>query len=86
MLDTECSKTIVWRDLVGKVQWLEGESSIIQCALGECHAYPLAEAQLYVYTGKVNVDKGNLCMPGLKWKSHKNESYLEHDCNMHQNN
>ena len=48
MLDTGCSKTIVQRDLIGEEQWLEGESTIIQCAHGDAIAYPLAEVQLQI--------------------------------------
>ena len=48
LLDTGCSKTIVRRDLVGEEQWLEGESTIIQCAHGDAIAYPLAEVQLQI--------------------------------------
>ena len=35
LLDTGYSKTIVRRDLVVEEQWLEGESTIIQCAHGD---------------------------------------------------
>ena len=48
LLDIGCSKTIVWRDLVGEEQWLEEESTIIQCAHGDAIAYPLAEVQLQI--------------------------------------
>ena len=48
LLDTGCSKTIVWRDLVGEEQWLEGESTIIHCAYGDAIAYPLATIELEV--------------------------------------
>ena len=48
LLDTGCSKTLVWRDLVGEEQWLWGESIIIQCAHGDAIAYPLAAIQLEI--------------------------------------
>ena len=48
LLDTGSSKTIVRRDLVGEEQWLEGESTIIQCPHGDAIAYPLAEVQLHI--------------------------------------
>ena len=46
LLDTGCLRTIVRRDLVGDEQWLDGESTIIQCAHGDAIAYPLAEVKL----------------------------------------
>ena len=46
LLDTGCSKTIVRRDLVGEERWLEGESTVIQCAHGDAIAYPLATIEL----------------------------------------
>ena len=48
LLDTGCSKTIVQRDLVGEEQWLEQESTIIQCAYGDAIAYPLAAMELEI--------------------------------------
>ena len=48
LLDTGYSKTIVRRDLVGEEQWLEGESTIIQCAQGDAITYPLAAIELEI--------------------------------------
>ena len=48
LLDTGCSKTIVQRDLVGEEQWLEQESTIIQCAHGDAIAYSLATMELEI--------------------------------------
>ena len=48
LLDTGCSKTIVRRDLVGEERWLEGESTVIQCAHGDAIAYPLGTIELEI--------------------------------------
>ena len=48
LLDTGCSKTIVWRDLVGEKQCLEGQSTIIQYTHGDTIAYPLAAIELEI--------------------------------------
>ena len=48
LLDTGCSRTIVRRDLVEDEQWLDGESTIIQCTHGDAMAYPLAEVSVEI--------------------------------------
>ena len=56
LLYTRYSKPIVWRDLVGEEQWLEGESTVIQCAHGDAIAYPLATIELEIQGKPVLVD------------------------------
>ena len=38
--------------LVGEVQWLKGELTIIQCAHGDAIAYPLAAIELEIQENK----------------------------------
>ena len=56
LLDTGCLKIIVRRDLVGEERWLEGESTVIQCAHGDAIAYPLATIELEIQGRPVLVD------------------------------
>ena len=43
-------------DLVGEEQWLEGESTFIQCAYGDAIAYPLAVIELKIQGKSVLVN------------------------------
>ena len=60
LLDTRCSRTIVRRDLVEDEQWLDGESTIIQCTHGDAMAYPLAEVSVEIEGKPVFVKQQSL--------------------------
>ena len=48
LLDTGCTRTMVWADLVPPRKFLEGDAVTIQCAHGDTVLYPLANVAIQV--------------------------------------
>ena len=56
VLDTGCSKTLVWRDLVPEERLVEGEAVTIHCAHGDTVLYPVANLVIEVDGTPLQVD------------------------------
>ena len=55
VLDTECTQTMVRRELVPEGQRIEGEAAAVTCACGDTVLYPIAEAEMELEGVKLQV-------------------------------
>ena len=55
ILDTGCSQTMVWQDLVPSRQKMVSEAVTVRCAHGDTALYALAEVEMELECVKLNV-------------------------------